>query len=78
MKKKLHYLFSLNITPSQMLAQRPLKMPSETDKICLHKVPNPLLCNVAKRPDTLGKPSNICCKIYKVCPTIIQHCKARG
>ena len=29
-----------------MLAQRTLKMPSETDKIYVHKVLNPLFCNV--------------------------------
>ena len=36
-----------------MLAQRTLKMPSETDKIYLHKVLNPLLRNAAKWSDTL-------------------------
>ena len=53
-----------------MLAQKILKMPSETDKIYVHKVLNPLLFNVAKRSDTLLKSSSICCKIYKVCLTI--------
>ena len=38
-----------------MLAQKTLKMPSETDKIYLHKVLKPLLYNVAKRSDTLLK-----------------------
>ena len=36
-----------------MLAQRTLKMPSETDKIYLHKVLNLLTRNAAKRSDTL-------------------------
>ena len=61
-----------------MLAQRTLKMPSETDKIYLHKVLNTLLRNAAKRSDTLYKSSSICCKIFKVCPTIPQYCEANG
>ena len=52
-----------------MLAQRTLKMPSETDKIYLHKELNPLPPNAAKRSDT---------KIYKRCLTIPQHCEANG
>ena len=52
-----------------MLAQRALKMPSETDKIYLHKELNPLPRNAAKRSDT---------KIFKVCSTIPQHCEANG
>ena len=36
-----------------MLAQRTLKMTSETDKIYLHKVFNTLPRNTAKRSDTL-------------------------
>ena len=36
-----------------MLEQRTLKMPSETNKIYLHKIPNPLLRYTAKRSGTL-------------------------
>ena len=36
-----------------MLAQRVLEMPSEADKIYLHKILNPLPHNAAKRSDTL-------------------------
>ena len=36
-----------------MLAQRTLKMPSETDKIYLHKLRDPLPRNATKRSDTL-------------------------
>ena len=36
-----------------MLAQKTLKMPSETDKIYLHNVLNPVSRNAAKRSDTL-------------------------
>ena len=35
-----------------MLAQRTLEMLSETDKIYLHKVLNPLIRNAAKQSDT--------------------------
>ena len=61
-----------------MLAQRTLKMTSETDKIYLHKVFNTLPRNTANRSDTLQKFRSICCKICKVCPTILQHCEANG
>ena len=52
-----------------MLAQRTLKMPSETDKIYLHKEFIPLPRNAAKRSGT---------KIYKLCLTIAQYCETNG
>ena len=39
---------------------------------------NPLLRNVAKWSDTLKKSCSKCCKIFKVCLTILQHCEVKG
>ena len=48
-----------------MLSQRTLKIPSETDKICLHKVLNPLPCNVTKRSDTFKNPAGFAARFLK-------------
>ena len=39
---------------------------------------NPLLRNVVKLSDTLQKCCSKCCKIFKVCLTILRHCKIKG
>ena len=39
---------------------------------------NPLLCNVVNWSDTLQKSCSICCKIFKVCLTILRHCEVKG
>ena len=36
---------------------------------------NPLLRNVVKWSDTMV---SICCKIFKVCLTILRHCEVKG
>ena len=36
---------------------------------------NPLLLNVVKWSGTLSKSCSICCKIFKVCMTILRHCE---
>ena len=39
---------------------------------------NPLLRNVVKWSDTLLKCCSICCKIFKVCLTILRYCEVKG
>ena len=39
---------------------------------------NPLLCNVVKWSDTHQKSYSICCKISKVCLTILRQCEVKG
>ena len=39
---------------------------------------NPLLLNVVKWSDTFLKSCSICCKIFKMCLTILQHCEVKG
>ena len=39
---------------------------------------NPLLRNVIKWSDTLLKFYSKCCKIFKVCLTILGHCEVKG
>ena len=39
---------------------------------------NPLLRNVVKWLDKLQKSCSICCKIFKVCLTILRHCEVKG
>ena len=39
---------------------------------------NSLLWNVVKWPNTLLKSCSKCCKNFKVCLTIFQHCKVNG
>ena len=38
----------------------------------------PLLRNVVKWLDTLEKSCSKWCKIFKVCLTILRHCKVKG
>ena len=39
---------------------------------------NPLLRSIVKWSDTLQKSYSICCKIFKVCLTILRHCEVKG
>ena len=39
---------------------------------------NPLLRNVVKWSDTLSKSCSKCCKIFKVCLTILRHCEVNS
>ena len=42
------------------------------------KIINHLLRNVLKWSDTLKKSCSKCCKILKVCLTILRHCEVKG
>ena len=50
----------------------------ETDFSSYECIINPLLGNVVKWSDTLLKSCSICCKIFKVCLTILRHCEVKG
>ena len=61
-----------------MLAQRTLKMPSETDKIYLHKLRNPFTSQCRKTVRHTLKILQHLLQDFKAGPTIPQHCQENG